>query len=87
MAWPVLFFIPPYASQFSAAVTHVLFREIIQITLMIIKCSIHPSLDLVNMVVRPLLFTKLSLFTKSSLDKEKNMKKGAGVYSSNEVFH
>ena len=31
---------------------------------------IHLKLDLVNVVVRPLLFTKLSLFTKSSLDKE-----------------
>ena len=28
------------------------------------------------MVVRPLLFTKLSLFNKSSVDKEWNMKKG-----------
>ena len=32
--------------------------------------SIYPRLDLVNLVVRPHLFTKLSLFTKSSLDKE-----------------
>ena len=32
--------------------------------------SVHPRLDLVNMVVRPFLFTELSLFTKSSLDKE-----------------
>ena len=31
---------------------------------------VHSRLDLVNVVVRPLLFTKLSLFTKSSLDKE-----------------
>ena len=31
---------------------------------------IHPRLDLVNVIVRPFLFTKLSLFTKSSLDKE-----------------
>ena len=31
--------------------------------------DIHPKLDLVNMDVRPLLFTELSLFTKSSLDK------------------
>ena len=44
---------------------------------------IHSKLDLVNMDVRPLLFTKLSLFTKSSLDKEQNMKKRAGVHSSN----
>ena len=48
---------------------------------------VHPRLDLVNMVVRPFLFTKLSLFTKSSLDKDWNMKKGAGVYSLNRVFH
>ena len=32
-------------------------------------------------------FTKLSLFTKSSLDKEYNMKKGAEVFSLNPVFH
>ena len=32
--------------------------------------KIHLRLDLVNIVVRPLLFTKLSLFTKSNLDKE-----------------
>ena len=38
-------------------------------------------LDLVNMVVRSL------LFTKSSLDKEYNMKKAAGVCSLNQVFH
>ena len=32
---------------------------------------INPKLDLVNMVVRHILFTKLSLFTKiSSLNKE-----------------
>ena len=31
---------------------------------------IHLKLDLVNVVVRPLLFTKLILFTKSSLDKQ-----------------
>ena len=31
---------------------------------------LHPRLDLVNMVVRPFLFTKLSLFTKWSIDKE-----------------
>ena len=37
---------------------------------------VHPRLDLVNVVVRPLLFTKLSLFNKSSVDKEWNMKKG-----------
>ena len=37
-----------------------------------------------NLGVRSLLFTKLSLFTNSSLlDKEENMKKGAGVYSLN----
>ena len=34
-------------------------------------------------VLRRFLFTKLSLFSKSSLDKELNMKKGAGVYSLN----
>ena len=34
----------------------------------------HPRLDLVNLVVRTLLFTKLSLITKSSLDKEKEKK-------------
>ena len=31
---------------------------------------IHLKLDLVNVVVRPLLFTKLILFTNSSLDKD-----------------
>ena len=31
---------------------------------------VHPRLNLVNVVVRPFLFTILSLFTKSSLDKE-----------------
>ena len=31
---------------------------------------VHPRLDLVNKVIRPLLFTKLSLFTKSNLDEE-----------------
>ena len=31
---------------------------------------VHPRLDLVNVVVRPLLFTKLSLLTESSLNKE-----------------
>ena len=31
---------------------------------------VYPRLDLVNVVVRPLLFTKSSLFTKLSLDKE-----------------
>ena len=31
---------------------------------------IYPRLDLVNVVGRPFLFTKLSLFTKSSLYKE-----------------
>ena len=34
------------------------------------KSQLHPKLDLVNMVVRTFLFTKLSLFTKSSIDKE-----------------
>ena len=34
------------------------------------SCIIHPKLDLVIMVVRPLLFTKLILFTNSSLDKD-----------------
>ena len=38
-------------------------------------------LDLVNVVVGPLLFTKSRLFTKSSLAKEQNTKKGAGGYS------
>ena len=32
--------------------------------------DVHPRLDLVNVVVRTLLFTKLILFTKSSLDKQ-----------------
>ena len=41
----------------------------------------HPRLHLVKMVVRSL------LFTKSSLDKEWNMKKGTEVYSLNRVFH
>ena len=49
--------------------------------------DVYPRLDLVNGVVRPLLFTKSSLFTKLSLDEEKNMKKGAGVYSLNQVIH
>ena len=31
----------------------------------------HPRLNLVNVVFRPLLFPKLSLFTKLSLDKRK----------------
>ena len=31
---------------------------------------VQPRLDLVNIVVRPLLFTKSGLFTKSSMDKE-----------------
>ena len=48
---------------------------------------IHPKLNLVNVVVRPHLFTKFSLFIKLSLDKEKIMKKGAGFYSLNRVFH
>ena len=38
-------------------------------------CVVQPRLDLVNMVVKPLLFTKSRLFTKSILDKEWNMKK------------
>ena len=37
-------------------------EEIIQV--------IYPRLDLVNVVGKPFLFTKLSLFTKSSLNKE-----------------
>ena len=46
--------------------------------------NVHSRLDLVNVAVRPLLFTKLSLFTKSSsLHKASIMKKGAGVYSLN----
>ena len=49
--------------------------------------DVYPRLNLVNVVVRPLLFTKMSLFTKLSLDKEYNMKKGAEVYSLNQVFH
>ena len=48
---------------------------------------VHSRLDLVNVVVRPLLFTKLSLLTKPSQDKEENMKKVARVYSLNRVFH
>ena len=47
----------------------------------------EPSLNLVNMVVRPFLLTKLSLFTKTSLNKKYDMKKGAGVCSLNRVFH
>ena len=39
--------------------------------LMLFLLVIHPRLDLVNMIVRPFLFNKLSLFTKSSHDKEK----------------
>ena len=35
-----------------------------------VNIVIHPRLDLVKFIVRPLLFTKLSLFTKSSLEKE-----------------
>ena len=31
--------------------------------------NVHPRLDLVNIVVRCLLYTKWSLFTRSSLDK------------------
>ena len=34
------------------------------------KINSTPRLDLVNLVVRPLLFTKLIIFAKSSLDKE-----------------
>ena len=37
--------------------------------------NVHTKLDLVNVAVRPLLFTKLSLFTKSSLIKEYNYEK------------
>ena len=44
---------------------------------------VHLRLDLVNLVVRPLLFTKSSLFTKLRLDKEENMRKGAGDYTLN----
>ena len=44
------------------------------------RIVLHPKLNLVNVVVIP-------LFTKSSLDKELNMKKGAGVHSLNGVFH
>ena len=44
-------------------------RNQVSITI-IMKIIKHPRLDLVNVVVRPLLFTKLNLFTKSSLDKE-----------------
>ena len=36
----------------------------------LIRRKIHPRLDLVNVVIRPLLFIKSSQFTKSSLDKE-----------------
>ena len=42
--------------------------------------TLHPRLDLVNLVVRP------PLFTESSLDKEQNMKKGVGVFSLNRVL-
>ena len=49
--------------------------------------TLHPRLDLVNLVVRPPLLTKLILFSKSSLDKEQNMKKWAVVFSLNWVFH
>ena len=49
--------------------------------------SAHPRNNLVNVVVRYLLFTKSNLFTKSSLEKEWNMKKGTGVYSLNRVVH
>ena len=45
--------------------------------------QIHPRLDLVKFS----LFTKMSLFTKLSLNKDKNMKKGARVYSLNQVCH
>ena len=48
--------------------------------------TLHPRLDLVNLVVRPPLFTKLNLFTESSLDKEQNMKKEVGVFSLNRVL-
>ena len=50
---------------------------------LIILYSIHLRLDLVNLVVRLLLFIKLSLFTKSSPEKVKNMKKGVAIYSLN----
>ena len=43
----------------------------------------YPNLDLMNKPVRPFLFTKLILFTKSGLDKEQNMKKVAGIHSLN----
>ena len=47
-------------------------------------CSqVHPKLDLVNVVVRPLLFTKLSLFNRSIHVKECNMKSEPAVYSLN----
>ena len=54
--------------------------------------AIHPRLylvnfDLENIVVRPFLFTKLGLFTLSGLVKEWDIKKGAGNYSLNQVFH
>ena len=48
--------------------------------------TLHPRLHLVNLVVRPHLLTKLILFSKSSLDKEQNMKKGVGVFSLNQGF-
>ena len=41
----------------------------------------NPRLNVVNVVVRSLLFTKLNL------DREQNMKKGAGVYTLNRVNH
>ena len=47
----------------------------------------HLRLDLVDVVAKPLLFTKLNLFTKLGLNKEQNMKKGVEVYSLNRVFH
>ena len=43
--------------------------------------KVQLRLDLVNVVVRPI------LFTNSSLNKEQNMKKGARFYSLNRVFH
>ena len=37
---------------------------------------LHPRLNLVNVVIRPLLFTKSSLFTKSYLDTKQKYVKG-----------
>ena len=49
----------------------VLLRRRLQKWTFFLTCVIHPRLDLVNVVIRPFLFTKLSLFTKSSLNKGK----------------